>query len=426
MSGARPAALLLVWLAGCVSIAELQTADLPRVEASLDAADEGPGGEDASAATDPGDSKAEDTEPPVDTVDGGETGDTEAQDTTLPIDVADAAEPEDMPAADTPSPADAADAPEPADIEPGDTAPPVDAADARDPEDAEPGDTTPPADTTDVPEPEDAEPEDTAPPADVVDAAETEDASAEDTGSEDTGSEVVGSEDTGSEDAGSEVVGSEDAAQPADVPDVTTTEDDGDGEETDTATDTTSPDNGPGDAEDTGNDANDECDPLLGCGQRVDGWTVFDSGAALDEESGLWWSRYFKQKTYDDLVAHCGSYGRGNVWRLPTVGEARSRIAGCPDTETGGACRISEQDCLSRACANEAGCGGCTSTEGPAEGCYQHGHAQACPEVFTSASCANCGGTKVFSAAYATGALNATPPTKPFGGYCVTGDRRED
>ena len=346
MSRAWPTALLLVWLAGCVSIAELQTADLPRVETSLDAADVGPAGEDASAATDPGDSKAEDIEPPVDAADGGETGGTEAQDTNLPADVPDTAEPEDT------------------------------------------------------------EPEDTAPPAEVVDAAETKDAPAEDTGSEDTGSE--------------------DAAQPADASDATTTKDAGDGEETDTSTDTTSPDNGPGDAEDAGDDADNECDPLLGCGESVDGWTVFDSGAARDEESGLWWSRYFKQKTYDDLVAHCGSYGRGNVWRLPTVGEARSRIAGCPDTETGGACRISEQDCLSRACANEAGCGGCTSTEGPAEGCYQHGHAQACPEVFTSASCANCGGTKVFSADYATGALNATPPTKPFGGYCVTGDRRED
>jgi hypothetical protein len=67
---------------------------------------------------------------------------------------------------------------------------------------------------------------------------------------------------------------------------------------------------------------------------------------------------------YCDGLTLCG-YGAGS-WHLPDIDELRTLIRGCPNTETGGACGVTDS-CLS--CWSDA-CGMCPVLGGPApEGC---------------------------------------------------------
>lgn len=56
----------------------------------------------------------------------------------------------------------------------------------------------------------------------------------------------------------------------------------------------------------------------------------------------------------------------GGGWHLPTIGELRTLIRGCAETEAGGACNVEEGTCLSTACMDEA-CEGCIYDGGPSE-----------------------------------------------------------
>lgn len=97
----------------------------------------------------------------------------------------------------------------------------------------------------------------------------------------------------------------------------------------------------------------------------------------IDSVTGLIWqnddaySRTWREANRDcpDLDGLGGFHG----WRLPTISELRSLIRGCPATETGGECGVTD-DCLGWSECSSDACRSCDLAEGPGiEGRY-------CPE----------------------------------------------
>lgn len=93
------------------------------------------------------------------------------------------------------------------------------------------------------------------------------------------------------------------------------------------------------------------------------------SGGWFDPSSGRCWQNPpdGTERTWDAAVAYCsslslGGYGPGS-WHLPTISELRSLIRGCPATETGGSCGVTDT-CLDAAC-RDASCYGCSGGDGP-------------------------------------------------------------
>ena len=84
-------------------------------------------------------------------------------------------------------------------------------------------------------------------------------------------------------------------------------------------------------------------------------WQVTPTGGAMN------WSNARK---------HCAGLSLDGVgWRLPTIGELRTLLRGCPGSATGGACKVSDS-CLASSCWDKGGCGSCSKKNGPADGCY--------------------------------------------------------
>ena len=95
-------------------------------------------------------------------------------------------------------------------------------------------------------------------------------------------------------------------------------------------------------------------------------------GTWTDPTSGLTWQVTPRGERVDwsDAKAHCaGLSPDGGGWHLPTISELRSLIRGCPDTMTGGACRLTD-DCLSSSCFSGSDCWSCARQRGPADGCF--------------------------------------------------------
>ena len=114
------------------------------------------------------------------------------------------------------------------------------------------------------------------------------------------------------------------------------------------------------------------------CGTCQQGWQC-EAGQCIDSAtlwtdpaSGLTWhvTPTGDYMTWSSAKTHCTKPPLdGGGWRLPTIGELRTLIRGCPATETGGSCNVEEGDCLEYSCRDKS-CNGCTQNAGPADGCY--------------------------------------------------------
>jgi thiol-disulfide isomerase/thioredoxin len=95
-------------------------------------------------------------------------------------------------------------------------------------------------------------------------------------------------------------------------------------------------------------------------------------GTWTDQKSGLTWqvTPTGGTMTWVKAKAHCtGLSLDGGGWHLPTIGELRSLIRGCPATQAGGSCNIKEGQCVKWSCRDDS-CSGCSNKGGPADGCY--------------------------------------------------------
>ena len=113
-----------------------------------------------------------------------------------------------------------------------------------------------------------------------------------------------------------------------------------------------------------------ECSGVNEC---CDGcWQV--NGCWYDDTTGYLWEDppMGGYLTWNDAIAYCAGlslagFGPGE-WELPSISTLRTLIRGCPDTEDGGACGVTDA-CLEESCWHD--CEGCDGGGGPgAEGCY--------------------------------------------------------
>ena len=88
-----------------------------------------------------------------------------------------------------------------------------------------------------------------------------------------------------------------------------------------------------------------------------------------DQSSGLEWETQSSgdDLDWDEAQQHCADLvlAGHSDWRVPTIGELRSLVRGCPGTEIGGSCKILEGQCVTNpTCLNDA-CKGCSGFLGP-------------------------------------------------------------
>ena len=110
-------------------------------------------------------------------------------------------------------------------------------------------------------------------------------------------------------------------------------------------------------------------------GAAADAPAVDPAVVWTDPVAGLQWQRVAPEQrmAVDVAAVYCeenqaGLPGLG--WHVPSIDELRTLVRGCPGTEAGGACGVTEQ-CLDFADCWSAECWKCPIGEGPADGCYR-------------------------------------------------------
>jgi len=113
-----------------------------------------------------------------------------------------------------------------------------------------------------------------------------------------------------------------------------------------------------------------------GCGTAITPtWVRFTSGYEVDRAAKLVWSPTVSPASSVALTLHCLSIppidGQTHIFDIPTMQQVRTLAAGCPATESGGACEVEVGDdkgeVLSSA-ATHCDCTGVTPTEHAAGG----------------------------------------------------------
>lgn len=131
-----------------------------------------------------------------------------------------------------------------------------------------------------------------------------------------------------------------------------------------------------------------DCDEK-NCGDDGCGGSCGGCGASSECQDGqcsvIWWEDTSSGLTWENAPTegrmlqseadtYCAQLSLGGYqdWRVPTIGELRSLVRGCPDTAAGGKCNIEEGECLAEECKPYYDCTpGCAGGEGPGEGgCY--------------------------------------------------------
>ncbi len=88
----------------------------------------------------------------------------------------------------------------------------------------------------------------------------------------------------------------------------------------------------------------------------------------LDHATGLLWERAgnLQYTSHESAIMYCNNLSLAGFddWRLPTIDELRTIIAGCPATMPGGSCTASDPGCLGESCRPSA-CWSCENGKGP-------------------------------------------------------------
>jgi Protein of unknown function (DUF1566) len=87
-----------------------------------------------------------------------------------------------------------------------------------------------------------------------------------------------------------------------------------------------------------------------------------------DSKSGLTWqvSPTGGRLIHEEALTHCKSLSLDDQsdWRLPTISELRSLVRGCPGTQKGRSCKVTDS-CLNYKNCRDKSCGHCPELGGP-------------------------------------------------------------
>ncbi len=142
----------------------------------------------------------------------------------------------------------------------------------------------------------------------------------------------------------------------------------------------------------------------------------------IDPGSGLMWQDppAADLMAWDPAVSYCAGleYLGFDDWRLPTIGELRSLIRGCPGTMTGGSCGVTDA-CLGAGCWT-SGCDGCGDGAGPGSGgCYWDPLVTGYCTVYWSSSSYSGSSSRAWYVAFNYGLVRNADKTDSFYVRCI-------